>query len=177
MRLSLKLGFAIVFVVFGKLGYSQGVKSYTDQGLKLMTLKEYEKAIVLFSNDIENKQADVDTYSGRGLSYFLLQNYQEALWDLNTTITMIPNSDNNLDQEWISSIYKFRGITYYNLEYYPLAIDDLLTSLRLQVSGDAYYYLGVSRLVIKDPKGCKDLQLAAELGHNAAFVDLNEYCR
>ena len=85
----------LIFLVFiTSVSYGQTAKEYFERGLS-----KYSKAIELNPNDS-------DAYVNRGISKYVLQDYQGAIADYSKAIELNPN---------LSEAYNNRGISKYML--------------------------------------------------------------
>lgn len=132
--------------------------------------EKYSRALDDFTTAIELNPGDLAyrCYLGRGVSYFNLMEYEQALADLSTSINQ---------NDTVASAYYTRGMVNYELRDYPAAIVDFQKILDLGEENAALYFnLGMAyfRLNEKD-KACPHLNKACSMGNtNACRMSLME---
>jgi hypothetical protein len=66
---------------------------------------------------------------------------------------------------------------YINQKRYDLALDDLNESIKIQPSGEAYFWRGAVKSIKNDSKGaCFDLKTSATMGYEDAKARVEELC-
>lgn len=96
-------------------------KSYCSIGYDYLKAEDYDRAIDCFSKSIELK-SDMTPYLLRGIAYSRINNYTQAIADLDIVIQL------NVDE---LSAYYFRGCAYYNIGNYAQAINDFKKAIDL----------------------------------------------
>ncbi len=131
---------------------------------------KYSKALDDFTKAIDLNPPDIlyRCYLGRGVSYMNLMEYDQALTDLNTSIS---NNDT------VASAYYSRAMVNYQLHEYASAVGDFQKSLDYSAGNAALYFnLGMSyyRLNEKD-KACPNFNKSCSMGNtNACRMSLME---
>ena len=75
-------------------------------------------------------------YNYRGLAYYNLENYQQAITDYTEAIRINPTND---------KYYNYRGDAYFGLEKYEKAITDYTEAIKINPTNDIYYnYRGLA---------------------------------
>jgi tetratricopeptide (TPR) repeat protein len=87
-----------------------------NNGIKEYDIKDYKRAIILFTKAIEKKPKLEIAYRYRGLCFSELKQYPEASEDITKVIKLNPKN---------ASMYNIRGEIYGYLTQYPKAILDL----------------------------------------------------
>jgi tetratricopeptide (TPR) repeat protein len=93
------------------------------------------------------EQGILAIYYLRGISYYELKKYQNAINGFNKVI------ESNLElSDWeLDEIYNYRGNSYYEIEEYQKAIDDYTEAIELdQYLANAFYYRGLAYSQLKD---------------------------
>ena len=74
--------------------------------------------------------------------------------------------------------YLLSGNKLHELKDYRGAILDYTKAIELDPKmGDAYYYRGVAKIAVKEiNSGCYDLSKAGELGQEAAYKLIKQFC-
>jgi tetratricopeptide (TPR) repeat protein len=143
---------------------------YYMRGIINNSRARYSKALDDFSRAIELNQPDIlyRCYLGRGVSYYNLLEYDNALADLAMSIQK---------NDTVASAYYTRGIVNYDIKDYEAAAEDFQKSLQYSEGNAALYFnLGMSyyRLEQKD-KACPNFNKACSLGNtNACRMSLME---
>jgi tetratricopeptide (TPR) repeat protein len=112
-----------------------GVIALTALGIVARQQTSYwNNSFTLFSHVLEVTQNNYVAYNGRGIAYFKLGRYQEAIEDLNKALRIRPDFD---------AAYNNRGIVYVDLGRYQEAIEDLGQVIRIRPDyAEAYNNLG-----------------------------------
>lgn len=144
MTMKATYGRALVYVHLGK--YAEAIEdfnrviqqlpdlpdTYDSRGVCLTEIGEFEAAIRDYTEAIRLRPDDTHFYNNRGYCYYAyLQNYTEALKDLNKAIQL--QADN------IMALYN-RAMTYAVMEDYEPAIRDLDEVLRINTQ-DVWAYV------------------------------------
>jgi len=95
---------------------------YFQRGEAYQNIKEYNKAIMDFSEAIRLFPEYDPAYFSRSSLYWLSNNYEKSIADLTTILSFLPDSGDALEH---------RAIRYYQLGDYNKAIDDYATLLKL----------------------------------------------
>ena len=106
---------------------SQETENYFELGINEMSKKNFDKAIILFSNAIDNDEEKAESYFARGLSYNLIKNFEKSTRDF--------TSAENLGYNDIK-LYTLRGFAYNQINRNDLAIKDIDKA----ISMDSDYY-------------------------------------
>jgi len=108
-----------------------------------------------------------EAYGFRGMAYFVLEDYQDALDDFNNALALEPELQN---------VYFFRALYFYKMKLYEMAIKDFTSVIEIDKHfGEAYLYRGFCKGMIDDLKGATyDMIAAAQLGIPEAQKNLNE---
>ncbi len=132
--------------------------------------QRYSKALDDFTRAIDLNPPDIlyRCYLGRGVSYFNLIEYDNALSDLTLSIEQ---------NDTVASAFSSRAMVNYELRDYESAIDDFLRALDLSAGSSALYFnLGMSyyRLEQKE-KACPYFHKSCTMGNtNACRMTLME---
>lgn len=110
---------------------------------------------------------NADTYYQRGISRYILKQYNEAIQDFNESLKLKPGYE-------LATLE--RGITYYTLAKDELALVDLNNAVKINPKNSrAYYYRGLLKKYSNDLAGsCKDLKEADALGAKGAKEELTK---
>ena len=119
--------------------------------------KDPNAALNYWSRAISSKQNTATAYNNRGLAYYGLKRYKEAIGDYTQAIQLDPA---------YAAAYNNRGNSYYELREYQLALHDFNQSLKLRPTyakaylnrALAHYQLG------KNTEACSDFQKSCEQG-------------
>jgi len=175
---SILLGF-LSFNILSNRGQSNEYDLYHSAWLKQLTndfegaIFDYTKALNgNFNEETYPKQSLI--YSGRGECKFEMDDFYGAISDLSKALEVDQNSVKNL---------LLRGRVYGKLKMYNAAIRDFshVIDQKLEktpiLKGEAYYYRGISQILIDRKKeGCLDLSKAGELGYSEAYNRIKERC-
>lgn len=166
----------IISILFTSISAPVFSQYHTDLALKSLAEEDYIKALLYVNRDIENGDTDILTYVTRAIANSCLNNNQDAIEDVNTALKLFPKVNINYSDK--AKLYDIRGHCYSELRQYKNAIDDALAALTCEVTGVRYYNLALLRIQSGDGSGgCKDLKISSDLGHQPAFVVLNDICR
>jgi tetratricopeptide (TPR) repeat protein len=149
-----------------------------DWGQKALALwqngqyKDPDKAIEYWGLAIRQEQETTKAYNNRGLAYYDLKNYQQAIKDYDQAI--------KLDPGYVSA-FNNRGNSYYEMADYQRALTDFNHSLQLAPNyakanfnrGLVYYQLNRSDLA------CGDFKKACNQGdcEGIKWANKNEVCQ
>jgi tetratricopeptide (TPR) repeat protein len=134
-----------------------------DRGQMAMALwqgaeyKDPKKAIDYWDQAIEIMPNSAKAYNNRGLAYYDLKLYQQAIKDYNQAIS--------LDADYVAA-HNNRGNSYYELAEFELALADFNQSLRLDSNYSKAHF---NRALVyyqmdKNDQACSDFQKACDLG-------------
>lgn len=148
-----------------------------DWSQKAMTLwqngkyKNPAKAVEYWGRAIGQKQNTAKAYNNRGLAYYELRQYQEAIQDFDQAI--------NQDPGYVAA-FNNRGNSYYEIAEYERALTDFNQILQLEPNyskahfnrGLVYYQLNNNDLA------CNDFQRACDQGDcdGIKWANKNEVC-
>lgn len=144
---------------------------YYIRGLVYNYKGKYEKAINEFDHALQLSPTKnlFNIYLNRGASKFIIQEYNEALEDLNMAIELNPYN---------SSAYHSRGRVYYETEDYENAITDFKKSLETDPENPVIFYnLGMALLRSdKTRDACEYFHKSSTLGYKTAYKMVILYC-
>jgi len=156
---------------------NQTINQDQDWSQKAMALwqngkyKNPAKAIEYWGHAISQKQNIAEAYNNRGLAYYDLKQYQEAVKDYDRAIKQDPG---------YVAAFNNRGNSYYELAEYQLALMDFNQSLQLESEyakahfnrGLVYFQLNQSDLA------CNDFKKACDQGdcEGIKWANKNEVC-
>ncbi len=150
---------------------------YVEMGQYKKALEDFNKSIQCYANAINNKNKVsfsigpseevisvrinsllAGAYNNRGITYFNLGDYMNAINDFNISIRL---KDDNF------KAYYNRGRSFSKINKFQNAIDDYDKSISLQPkNSEAYISRGVIHFKISnDENGCYDARKACELGN------------
>ncbi|MDA8819762.1 hypothetical protein N9N66_04135 [Schleiferiaceae bacterium] len=112
---------------------------------------DYVKAIELFSSVLEIRRRHYFSFFFRGIAYYRLRKYQDAIIDFSKSIEIQSN---------ISEFYEYRGICYDKTKRFKNAVDDFQSCIELidevpdnfQILSELYHHLANSRYRIDGEK-------------------------
>jgi tetratricopeptide (TPR) repeat protein len=132
-------------------------------GLAAFDTKEYDKAIVDYTEAIRLKPNNAKAYKERGRAYSAKKQYDNALSDYNEAIRLDPN---------FAAAYNNRGYVYYEKKDYDKAISDYNQSIRLDPNyATVYLNRGVAHYDKKDyDKAISDYDEAIRLDPNYSYA-------
>jgi len=129
---------------------TKDAQEHITKGKKLKENKEYKAAIEEFNMAIKAENDNGMTYWERAVCYENLENYKDALSDIDMAISYL-----KANKEWLYKLYFDKGLYEYELHDYKNANADFTNSLDINPKyGKVYYYRAVSY------KDCKEYQLA-----------------
>ena len=86
---------------------------FTERGDEVMATQNFEKAVELYSEQIESKPGSFEIYNERGLCYLGLEEYDSAISDFEKVIDLEPNYvDVHSGKNFYIEAYKNLGIVY-----------------------------------------------------------------
>ena len=129
----------------------------TEQCREWTDLGNNEKALLYFDAAIKNDSKFALAYYNRARIYIDQSNYQEAIIDLDKSISINPTAN----------AYNNRGLSYYFLEKYSEAIADYNQAIFLEPERAQFYQnRGQAKYAIRDLEGAGiDMDKAHELNH------------
>ncbi len=106
----------------------------------------------------------------RGKAKFKLKDYSGAIIDFNKAIAL--NSDN-------VDAYYSRGTSKYMLRDFEGAILDYTKAIAITpAKGNIYFVRGLAKIELnQDAEGCKDVEIAAQLGYRLAREKKAQLCK
>lgn len=142
---------------------------YQRRGNIKAKLKDYEGSIVDFSKAIK-LFPDAGNYYLRGISYYILNDYKNAMVDFDATVHDNPQISYEL--------YFFRGNIKFKQLDYAGSVEEYTKSIAMKPDyAKGYYNRGVSKYY-ENLKGdaCKDVAKAKELGFTDIDPLIRKYC-
>jgi tetratricopeptide (TPR) repeat protein len=148
----------------------EAVKKYSDiadyhylRGIVNNAREKYSKALDDFTNAIDLKPGGLmyRCYLGRGVSYMNLLEYDNALQDLSTSISL---------NDTVAGTWYSRAMVNYELDDYTAAIHDFQKTLEFSEGSAALYFnMGMSyyRLNEKE-KACPNFNKSCSMGNTNA---------
>lgn len=135
---------------------------------KLVDKGKYSNAIAAIDKQLDGQQS-AELYHLRGFSLSQLGQAQEALDDLNKSISLNPA---------YSLAYLDRGFTHFLLGNSQRAIDDFTVAIQLDLNfAEAYLNRGTVKFESGDAQGaCDDWQMALQLGLSMVKIIILENC-
>ena len=133
---------------------------WTQKAMALWQNGKYtdsNKALDYWNNAIRANSKSADAFNNRGLAYYNLKQYQQAIEDYSQSIRMNPEN---------SITYNNRGNAYYELLRYELAEADFKKSIQLKPDyAKAYLNRGlVYYQQEKNDQACAEFKKACDLG-------------
>lgn len=141
---------------------AQDIQTIFDDALKEMDLKNFPKAIELFSKALDIKE-DGAIYYNRGKCFGIIGEYQKAVDDFSKTIESNPD---------FSDAYDGRGLGYFSLKDYENAIKDFSKAVELNsINSEAYFNRGKTYNVIGEfYKAIYDFSKTVQINPNHPFA-------
>ncbi len=136
-------------------------RAYEEQGMLKEALEDYEKA------------SGINPYEyrfelGSGVTSIKLENYNQALINLNQAIELNPNAPD---------AYVYKGMVLIRQGKVDKALEHYNTAIRYDNNyAAAYYHRGVLKALSKKGGACEDLRKAQSLGYDRANDAINKYC-
>jgi tetratricopeptide (TPR) repeat protein len=145
------------------------VSALVSRGVVKGKLNHLDEAIEIFNKAISMKPENEQAYVNRGLAKDLKGDFNGAIADYNMAVQLKPDFDNALLN---------RGIVYRKLQNYQASINDFSEAIRINPKLEAAWYFRGLDLIMTDHKeaGCKDLQMAEQLGYPYAKQQIQIYC-
>ena len=139
-------------------------------GMAAYNLKEYEKAIFYFTNELKHNKKNQKAYLFRALSKGRIGMYRKALRDFRKAVRL--NRENSL-------VYYERGNLKFELKKYKKAIKDYKKTLQIrQGFEDAYYKIGFCKYYLKDSlAACENWSKIKELDDFENFELIEKTCK
>ena len=159
----------IVFLATVIIGnFFTNTPSHYDLAQEAYIMGAYSTALEEFDKAVSQTPNEPEYLIGRGLAYLKLENYDEALADLNGAILLAPDSTDtrpyfhggyimlisgNYDfaieslsitierGDSSAQVYGYRGLAYYNLGNYAEAVIDADLAISIDSSQASYYQL------------------------------------
>ena len=129
---------AIFVVNLSAMAQNKQVDPIIEKSVQMVNSKQYNSAIILLSNAINNKDNTNYIYI-RGQVYIDSKQYNLALKDFNVVISRLPN-------EYKS--YYYRGIVKGNMKRYNEALIDFKKVLQLRAPEDSFHFLSNTHYLI-----------------------------
>jgi tetratricopeptide (TPR) repeat protein len=147
------------------------ISAYNDCGAAQSKLRNYEDAIINFSEAIKRNGEKSIYWRNRGLSYTHLGKYDNAIKDFSEAIKKA-----NSDDKKKANLYNFRGFAKFKIKRYDEAIKDFDVAISLN---DKYYRAycnrGETQAILENyDAAIKDYSKAIKI--NKIFADAY-YCR
>ncbi len=148
-----------------KVYWSRGV-AYYNQNYAILAIDDFNKSIELNSDD------EIYFYC-RALAKTKIEDYKGAIQDFTKTIT------SNLPESFLAEVLMKRGAAKTQVGDNFGSLNDLNKSIEINPSNaEAYYSRGIAKIILKQyENGCLDLSKSGELGYDAAFDTIRQYCK
>lgn len=147
------------------------LQSLMEKADKEYDKRQYESAKATYSKILSRVPMNKNAILGRGNTLLMLNDFDKALKDYNTVISMsIQEINRNEYGPAVINAILYRGVTEYFRGNYDKAVDDLNRVIDRNTSiADAYLYRGLcfKQLSLED-NGCSDFKRALELGRKDA---------
>ena len=136
-------------------------------GLRYLHDDDCKRAISLLSIAKDLDSYFAEAYGFRGMAYFTLGTYEEAMNDYNIALSLDPS---------LHSVYYFRATLHLMRKHYQDAVDDFTLAIEIdKYFAEAYFYRGMCKGLLDDEKGgTYDIKGAESLGMPEAQKKLNE---
>jgi tetratricopeptide (TPR) repeat protein len=158
-------------------GYNEAIKvdstyamAYYNRATANQKLKDYNATIPDYIKAIQLNFQNISwAYSGMGYSQFMLNNFQQALSDINKAIELKPD----YSPAWFN-----KGNIEYAQKDYNAALISYNRTVELDPkNSSAVYDRGIAKLMLKDNAGaCDDFAKASALGYTPATDAQKLYC-
>lgn len=156
------LGFASVGAQSRQENCATGV-DYGNRGNNLINGQDYEGAIQAYTCAIQLNPQNAFWSLSRGVAYFYMRRYDDALADITEADTLAPNTP--ITQYYFGAVYAARGDHQRAIGYLDKAIDQQSDYL------EAYAYRGVEYLSLKDYEtAILDFNRALEIQSDYAYA-------
>lgn len=139
-------------------------------GISKAKLQDYSGAITDYTKSI-GIHPDAASYFNRAISSFKSALYEDAIADLDTTLTMNPKIS--------PEVYFLRGSSKFMLKDYAAALPDFSKSIDMNPEdGKSFLYRGITEHHLNMKTACcDDLQRAEALGHAKAPENIKKFCQ
>jgi tetratricopeptide (TPR) repeat protein len=139
---------------------SSGNVAWSQKAMALWTGDRYKDpnaAVNYWSRAISGKQNTAPAYNNRGLAYYELKQYKEAVADYTQAIKLDPA---------YAAAYNNRGNSYYELHEYQMALRDFNQSIRLMPNySKAYSNRALAHYQLDNrTAACSDFQKSCDQG-------------
>lgn len=148
-------------------GCGQNAAHSNEQGVVLYEEEKYDKALVKFNQAITQDGQNSGYYTNRGMTYLMLQQYEEAEADFQKALQM----------EDTMQTHRGLGILYMNMENYASAISEFEEAVALtgtavgEIDYDILAHKATAQIMMKDYNGAVEtyttlIQLEVETSEN-----------
>ena len=127
---------AVVIAIGCDVGLSEAQRA-NNEGNSAHKAGQFEEAISLYTKAIELDPKLLSAHSNRGLLYWQMAKYDEALTDLNQAVNLITSTTPSSEA---SGILGRRGGVYSDLKNYEKAIADYDRAIRLYQNNAVIYH-------------------------------------
>ncbi len=145
-------------------------EAYLHRGNALANEKNMIAASKDYAKAIELNPGSAEAYVGRGNISRDENNYDAAFKDYNKSIELNPS---------LANAYYNRGILFIKEKKFEQVITDF--SKVLELKGDSamsYYNIGMAEIFLnRTDAACRDLQIAAKMGLQAAISSHKQFCK
>ncbi|MEX2593284.1 MAG: tetratricopeptide repeat protein [Anditalea sp.] len=179
-------------------------KSDSDQGDQFYNNKQYEEAIVAFTDFLENNPRNINAIYTRGRSYEELGQLDEAETDFKSALALddknvqvllsLSNLYQKMQKHELALLYAdnateihgapamaflLKGRAYHQLGNTEEAMKGYNSAIKRNPQfGQAFYYRGMLKLVTDKKQGaCGDFKLAIDFNNQQANTALAQYCK
>jgi tetratricopeptide (TPR) repeat protein len=130
---NMKLFYTLILMLFLISAYGQSAQDFADIGYSAMQKQDYKTGLSNFSKAIQANPQKAWFYHNRAVCYDALENYQSAITDFNTALSI----------EKTANSYNGLGITYTKLNNFNEAIKNFNLALSLDKNNvESHYNLG-----------------------------------
>lgn len=142
---------------------------YLQNGIKKGEAGDWQGAIADFNTSLLYVTDEKQVYYNRGLAYYFLDRFEEAIIDFNTALSF--------DSVYVEALSQ-RGITLCRQGDLVNGTSDLRKAIRLDPTNGMYHYnLAISLLLLNNiQEACTELNKAEELGYTDAISIRETYC-
>lgn len=157
IRFFVNMIFSLLMKILRYPSYKKSKEKFAE-GLSFYQQKNYEGAILKFTESIQSFSYSCETYDNRGMAYAMLGKYNEAITDFKKAIEIIAND---------AVAYSNLGFTYNRLKNYEQAIYDTTQAIKFDSKcASAYHNRGVAyKNMGENEKAESDFSKARELGY------------
>ena len=133
----------IAFIGIAATAFAQSSKAKEayNRGNAALKVKNYDQAIVEYTEAIRLSSKYAEAYNNRGLAYYNKQDYDRAIADYDQAIKLEPKN---------ADAYNNRGIAYRNKDDYDRAIADYDQAIKLEPTASRYNNRGLAYANKKD---------------------------